>query len=297
MNRTFVALAALFASPVLRADGGGLAAKYPKDVGIGKDKAVLFHDDFEGEKVGAAWDEVVRRKVRGATDPTDPLSAEADKAIARGARSARAQLRKDGHEDATLVKRLKPGHDELFMRYYVRYGTDYGYHGHGGGGFVADAGKGGFKGAGKAPEGDKHFWATLEPIGPRGGADPPGALTFYAYWRKMKPDGRGNHWGNWFEPRPARVPKRETWVCVEWRVKANAAGKDDGELDCWIDGKKCGEFRGINWRSDDALKVNKVQLSLWLEPDAYARAGGGTTRTVWYDDVVVATAYIGPKTE
>ena len=69
----------------------------------------------------------------------------------------------------------------------------------------------------------------------------------------------------------------------------------NGELDCWIDGKKCGEFRKINWRSADTLKVNKVQLSLWLEAQGYERSGGGTTRTVWYDDVVVATKYIGPK--
>ena len=53
------------------------------------------------------------------------------------------------------------------MRHYVRYGKDYGYHSHGGSGFVADAGKGQFKGAGEAPDGDKFFWATLEPIGPR----------------------------------------------------------------------------------------------------------------------------------
>jgi hypothetical protein len=282
------------ASP-LPADEPGLAARYPKDAGIGRDKAVLFHDDFETGTVGAAWDEVNRRKGRGATAAAEPVAAETDKAIARGERSARVQLRKDGHEDVTLVKWLKPGHDELFMRYYVRYGSDYGYHGHGGGGFMADAGKGNFKGAGKAPDGDKFFWATLEPIGPRNGWDPPGALIFYAYWWKMKADGRGNYWGNWFAPEPARVPKRETWVGVEWRVKANTPGKDDGELDCWIDGEKCGACRNINWRSAGELKVNKVQLSLWLEPGAYARAGGGTTRTVWYDDVVVATKYIGPK--
>jgi hypothetical protein len=73
--------------------------------------------------------------------------------------------------------------------------------------------------------------------------------------------------------------------------------QDDGELDCWIDGQKCSEFLDISWRSTEELKVNKVQLSLWLEPSSYARTGGGTTRTVWYDDVVVATQYIGPKSE
>ncbi|MBX3400428.1 MAG: hypothetical protein KF873_16970 [Gemmataceae bacterium] len=273
----------------------GLGMKYPADAGIAKDPAVLFHDDFEAGDFGTKWDDVKRRKARGATDGSDPFAVETDKSIVRGTRSARVQLRKDGHEDATLTKFLKPGHDELFMRHYVRYGTDYGYHGHGGSGFMADAGKGNFKGAGKAPNGDKHFWATLEPIGPRQW-DPPGALIFYAYWWKMKPDGRGNHWGNWFQPTPDQVPKRETWTCVEWRVKANAAGKADGELDCWIDGRKCGEFRKIEWRSTDELRINAVQLSLWLEPASYARAGGGTTRTVWYDDVVVATKFIGPKT-
>jgi hypothetical protein len=284
----------VIAASAAAAQERGLAAKYPGDAGIAKDPAVLFHDDFESGATGSQWDDVKRRKGRGATDTTDPFSVETDKAIARGKQSAKAQLRKDGHEDATLTKFLKPGHDELFMRHYVRYGADYGYHGHGGSGFMADAGKGNFKGAGKAPDGDKHFWATLEPIGPRAW-DPPGALIFYAYWWKMKPDGRGNHWGNWFQPKPDQVPRRETWTCVEWRVKANAAGKDDGELDCWIDGKQRGEFRKIDWRSTDQLKINSVQLSLWLEPASYDRAAGGTTRTVWYDDVVVATKLIGPK--
>jgi hypothetical protein len=169
----------------------GLAAKYPKDVGISLDKSVLFHDDFDAEKIGGVWDELNLRKVHGATSDATPVEAETDKAIARGKRSAKVQLRNDGHEDVTFVKWLKLGYDELFMRHYVRYGADYGYQGHGGSGFMADAGKGGFKGAGKAPEGDKFCWATLEPICPRNW-DPPGALIFYAYWWKMKPDGRGN---------------------------------------------------------------------------------------------------------
>ncbi|MFN0127171.1 MAG: hypothetical protein ACKV19_10865 [Verrucomicrobiales bacterium] len=160
--------------------------------------------------------------------------------------------------------------------------------------YPGDSGKGAFKGAGKVPDGDKFFWATLEPIGGRGRWDAPGALIFYSYWWKMKPDGSGNHWGNWFEPKPVQMPKLETWVCVEWRVKINTAAKDDGELDCWIDGEKRGEFRGINWRETETLKLNQVWLTLWLEPEDYERNGGGESRTAWYDDVVVATKYIGP---
>lgn len=94
--------------------------------------------------------------------------------------------------DISLYKKLAPARDQVFMRHYDRCERDYGFRGHGGSGFMADAGKG----AGKAPDGDKFFRATLEPIGGRGRWSPPGALIFCAYWRKMKPDGRGNHWGN-----------------------------------------------------------------------------------------------------
>ena len=271
----------------------GLAAKYPGDTGIAKDPAVLFHDDFEKDPPGKHWDEV---KTRGKS-ATPAIQEETAPGIARGARSPRVMLREDGFSDISLYKNLTPARDQVFMRHYVRYGRDYGYHGHGGSGFMADAGKGEFKGAGKAPDGDKFFWATLEPIGGRGRAwPPPGALIFYAYWWKMKPDGRGNHWGNWFEPKPEQIPALETWICVEWRVKINTPAREAGELDCWINGVQRGEFRGINWRQAESLKLNKVWLTLWLENESYQQSGGGATRTVWYDDVVVATEYIGPVT-
>jgi hypothetical protein len=300
-NRALTAeeVAALFALPnfgpgVVSAEESrttkGLAAQYPGDAGIAKDPAVLFHEDFETGLPGERWDEV---KTRGKS-AVPAVQQEKAAAIARGTCSARVMLGKDGFSDISLYKNLAPGREELFMRHYVRYGKDYGYHGHGGSGFMADAGKGEFKGAGKAPDGDKFFWATLEPIGGRGRWQAPGALIFYAYWWKMKPDGRGNHWGNWFEPEPVHIPVPETWLCVEWRVKINTPAQDDGELDCWIDGKKCGEFRAINWRETESLKLNKAWLTLWLEADNYDQSGGGTTRTVWYDDVVVATQYIGP---
>ena len=93
-------------------------------MGIGRDETALFHDDFENGTIGAAWDEVNRRKGRGATEDADPVEAETDKALARGKRSAKVQLRKDGHEDVTFVKRHKSGHDEVYRRHYVRDGKD-----------------------------------------------------------------------------------------------------------------------------------------------------------------------------
>jgi hypothetical protein len=290
MNIAFTVLAALAQDKIET----GIAAGHPGDRDLGKHPAVLFHDDFESGAPGERWDLV--RTVGKSEHP--PVTAEKDPAIARGAVSARATLRKGGFSDIGLCKRLTPGQDELFMRHYIRYGRDYGFHSHGGSGFCASSqptgfGPGGH--AGRAPAGDKFFWSTLEPIGRASSEKAPGPLIFYTYWWKMKPDGKGNHWGNWFRPEADQVPALETWTCVEWRVKANAAGQEDGELDCWIDGVRRGSFRNINWRSTDALKVNQVSLSQWLEERGYAGSGGGETRTVWYDDVVVATKYVGPK--
>jgi hypothetical protein len=271
---------------------GGLAATYAGDVGIDKDPAVLFHDDFESGGPGERWDSV-----------SGPLyvETETDAKVARGRQSARFVVKKDRNTDAGLWKRI-PAQEELYLRCYVRYGRDFGFLHHGGSGYCATAtpdrfGPGGH--AGRAPAGDAFFWNTFEPVGrPGGGVAPPGALMFYAYWWKMQPDGRGNYWGNLFKPDPPQVPPLETWTETEWRVKANSPGQPDGELDCWVNGVKCGEFRGINWRSDGKLKVNQVLLSLYLEWSDYARYGeAADSRTVWYDDVVVATSHIGPRVE
>jgi hypothetical protein len=285
---TFVLLAAALSAA--EQPRPGLAAKYPGDVGIDKDAAVFFHDDFDGGTAGERWDSVSGRPY---------VETETDAKVARGRQSARFVVKKDRNTDAGLWKRI-PGQDELYLRCYVRYGKDFGFLHHGGSGYCATAtperfGPGGH--AGRAPAGDAFFWNTFEPVGrPGRGVAPPGALMFYAYWWKMQPDGRGNYWGNLFKPEPPQVPPLETWTSTEWRVKANTPGQPDGELDCWVNGVKCGEFRGINWRSDGALKVNQVQLSLYLEWSDYERYGEeADSRTVWYDDVVVAREYIGPQ--
>ena len=267
----------------------GIAAKYPNDAGIAGDAAVLLHDDFEGGKLGGKWDWVHSPK---------SIFAETDAKIARGKRSLRSQLTKGKDNDNGLWKRLTPGHEVLHMRHYVRYGQDFGYIHHGGSGFCASARKGGGFGpgghAGRAPKGDMYFWNTLEPIGRRGRWKAPGRLIFYSYWWKMKPDGRGNYWGNWFQPDTPQNPGIGKWTCVEWRVKCNTPAQPDGELAVWIDGVKCGDWKDVNWRSSAELKVNQVSIGIYLTNDGYEKSGGGTTRTLWYDDVVVATEYIGP---
>ena len=83
----------------------------------------------------------------------------------------------------------------------------------------------------------------------------------------------------------------------EFMIQANtAADVADGAQAMWVDGKQVSTHTGIRWRSDVDLKVN----CLWLEH--YGYDGGDPTKafwkkspSVWFDDVVVATEYIGPQ--
>ena len=79
-------------------------------------------------------------------------------------------------------------------------------------------------------------------------------------------------------------------------IQANSAPEvADGRQAMWVDGKPAGEFSGIRWRNDPGLKVN----CLWLEHYGYdpgdpTRQYWKESQSVWFDDVVVATEYIGP---
>ena len=77
---------------------------------------------------------------------------------------------------------------------------------------------------------------------------------------------------------------------------AAVATRADGKQAMWLDGQLVGEFSGIRWRSDLDLKVN----CLWLEHYGYddsdpTKQFWKDSQTVWFDDVVVARQYIGPR--
>ena len=61
----------------------------------------------------------------------------------------------------------------------------------------------------------------------------------------------------------------------------------------WIDGKLMAHHKAINWRSSDKLKLNAIWLMLYVTQNSAKR---NKVNTVWFDDVVVATEYIGPPT-
>jgi hypothetical protein len=273
----------------------GIASQYPGDEGIEKDSRVLFVEDFETgtlEDIAARWG---GHRVAGTWDLSEDLADGSP-----GKKSLHITVGPDGpknHSGAYLYTHTR-GVDRLHARFYVKFHPRHGYLHH----FVFLAAdreptpwpKGW---AGHKPAGDDHFLSSIEPWSDWGKVAAPGAWNFYSYWQDMKPDGRGDYWGNSFMPGSETIPRGQ-WICMEAMVKANSPEALDGEQAFWVDGKLVGHFKGIRWRSTDLVKLN----SFWLQYDVCENSAKHNNDPspqdreyeVWFDDVVLATDYIGP---
>ena len=294
-------------------EGAGLAAKYPGDAGLEKDKAVVFVERFDEGSVQA----LVKRWESAEGQGGMTLSKESPAGSGDG-RSL--QVRHVGGEGtgSHLYRRLQPGYDRLFARWYVKFDRDcaevhhFGTH------------LGGFHpstpwpqgGAGNRPDGSKRFTSGVEPFGKDW------AWDFYSYWQGMRVHGDGRYWGTPFltgGSKP-RVEKGK-WICVEMMMKMNnPVSASNGEQAFWIDGKLFrrdgqvashagpgfpkgrwtggwwrpegeaeGSFQGFQWRTSAKLQINYLWTYLYL-----TRAPKGHVSKVWFDNIVVAKEYIGP---
>src|SRR5947207_2088263 len=88
---------------------------------------------------------------------------------------------------------------------------------------------------------------------------------------------------------PNWQPQRDRWYCYELMVKLNTPGQNDGEGKYWIDGNVVGDFPDLNIRSIPTLKVDTATIALHA---LHSEQGNKK----WYDNVVIATKYIGPMT-
>ena len=143
-------------------------------------------------------------------------------------------------------------------------------------------------------------------------------------------DGRDNpYYGNLFGPVEPLQARRGEWQCVEIMIKLNDPDERNGEEAFWIDGKlverygpgtiegtwfrdlfrRSGVFNtdpkpfdGFRWRTTDYVKINTFWLQYYLahvfendynphDPDI---PYNDTVARVYFDNVVLATEYIGP---
>ena len=260
----------------------GLAARYRGDKGIGRDRRVLFAEDFETgtvPEIAKRWGNVLK---------IENLKLSPDVPAGSGGRRS-LHIAENGH----LFTHPR-GVDTMYARFYVKFHEKTGYVHH----FVhlvADSDpkpwpKGG---AGETPGGDKKFSTGIEPTGHWGRYPPPGIWNFYTYWHEMK-----SKWGSVYRGK-LDVIRPGKWTCVEAMLKANSApDKADGEQAFWVDGELYGHFKGFRWRTTNELKINSFWL-LFYNTDQPARHNkdpkpDSRVMEVWFDDIVVATEYIGP---
>ncbi len=311
---------ALMALAVGQTPEAGIAARYPGDRGIARDARVLLHEDFESGSmadVTRRWTAVSNEGGRALElVPGGPGSASAGRCL-------RATATLGSNTGGHLYKRLPREVDTLYARFYVRFAADAPYIHH----FVH---LGGYRpatdwpqgGAGERPAGDERITVGIEPHGVGGAYPAPGVWTFYAYWHEMKISADGKYWGNAMRPaRPALVPK-DRWQCVEVMLKLNSSpDAADGELALWLDGKQAYHIRkgtpigpwtglgfdtrpegkpfdGFRWRTSSDLKLNFFWLLHYVTESAAQQnnvANPARVNRVWFDDIVVAAEYIGPR--
>jgi hypothetical protein len=303
----------------------GVAAKYLGDRDIAKDPKVIFAENFEEptlEAMQKRWETVSHPEI---------MSFAADVPEGSGGKQSLLMTHVGGKGDGGhLYRRLPKGYDRVFARFYVKFDPDCAPIHH----FGTCVGGNNpstpwpMVSAGKPPAGDRSFWTGIEPFGKDWTWD------YYTYWCEMRGSPpRGQTWGNTFIRDDKLKVERGRWICVEVMVKMNDVGDSNGEMALWLDGKPVshlgkgfpkgkwvfdkflpgqggdslrwndktggrenfqtaagGEpFEGFRWRTAKELNLNFVWAYLYITD-----APKGHVSKVWFDDIVVATEYVGP---
>jgi hypothetical protein len=298
----------------------GFSGKYPGDLGIDKDPAVVWAENFEEGTVDA----VVARYDDHKNTPG--MTLQTDVPTKSGGKSS-MKLVAGGATDATDFYKQLPDHDELWVRWYVKYQASGKWH-HTGVWF------GGYNPpipypnpqAGLKPNGDDRVSFSIEPV--YGVGSPGVRLDTYDYWMNMHswmdvPSGTTAYYGNATINQKSFVVDEEAWMCLEAHAKMNddvASSKgavlevwkndalvqhfdDSSPLGYWVkdkfcadaaDGNECTDYRpagvtlapeDIQFRSTAALELN----AFW--PQNYVT--DPSEAWIEFDDMIVATARIG----
>ena len=286
-------------------EGDGIAADYPCDQGIEQDPSVLFADGFEDCSSPAdlrkKWDVLVHAGNMRITEEAANVNG-GRKALELSVPKQRAPL------SIAVAKRFRDERDVLFLRWYSKFDRDFAVRSgsvHNGGSISAHYFPGGRATPGIPADGRNKFLVNLESYNESG--ESPGDLTVYCYHAEQGgrygdlffPLGKvlpGSYtrsgvatFGRHFVARTDVIPELGRWYCYEFMVKANAPGERDGRIAFWLDGELIADFPNMRLRDVDTLKIDRFGIGLFI-----ARNTVRANRK-WYDDVVAATSYIGPR--
>ena len=280
----------------------GIATKYPGDVGIAGDPAVIFADDFESytkaADIGKRWDNMYQNQYIAIATTAANVYA--------GKQALEFTLPQQAAElsDAT-EKIVSPELDVLFLRYYGKFQSPYDVTGssHNGSSISAHYTVNGQSTPGVPANGTNKFLANLENWRGDTTTASPGDLNIYVY----QPEQR-SQWGDHFFPtglvmpntsipfdfgpdfvsRPDIINELDRWYSYELMVKANTPGLRDGRIAAWLDGKLVMDFPNLRLRDVTSLTIDRFALCFHIGSNP-----NGESKK-WYDNVVAAKSYIGP---
>jgi hypothetical protein len=280
----------------------GIASKYPNDVGIGKDPAVIFDDDFESglKKWENSWGGAAEVK-----------QAEH---VHRGTGAMELSMKPPapGKETSLGVQNhFKTGFDVIFVRWYSKFEKDMDMLGHNHNNCCIAARAPGVPDAkpGIPADGKNEYTVAMETWRAEEKVKAPGEWNIYCYHPEQRsqwgdhffpsglilpqptPKSPKNLFGKDFVARPNVVPERDKWICYELMVKANTPGQLDGRIAFWVDGKLAADFPNLRLRDVETLKANRIGFGM-----STLNSKATNVNTMWFDDVVAATSYIGPIT-
>jgi hypothetical protein len=292
----------------------GIAAQYPKDLGIANNPDVIFADDFESwggdgtEKPAGKWHGIrtnrtsrtrampVKVTVAGGPGPGKRVLE-----IACWHEKGRSQvgglwLKLGNYSHAN--EKLGDGYDDIHVRYYIRFDENYRAvrnHGSNLGGRDVTAKNAGWVGmAGIRDVSNRgYFYSGVQPRGKQRSREM--EMGFYSYHL----DKRGP-WGENYEVQKRLPIKAGAWHCVERHMKLNSVdpretdpGEADGLEELWIDGELTIRKTGVRFRRVPQLHITFFSLETYYHglPEEFDRAN---PIKVYFDNVVIARKYIGP---
>jgi len=280
----------------------GIASRHPGDVGIASDADVIFAHDFEGyadaSELDGRWNAGVYHDVELTTDPA---------LVHAGTHSLDFTApMQDAEWSNTVARTVSPELDALFLRFYIRYDPAFDVVGssHNGGGISAHYFPGGMATPGVRADGTNKFLVEYEAWRGEVTDASPGTLNVYVYHPEQRsmygdhfyPDGAVTPYsptpfdfGPSFVSRARITPELGRWYCHEVMLRANTPGLRDGRIALWRDGVLIADFRNLRFRDVDTLTIDRFNLSF----HTHANTSGEAHE--WYDDVVAARSYIGPR--
>jgi len=268
---------------------GGIAQGYDRDQGISKHSDVVFATGFESAVWLTEWG--AYSPVSHAEVITEDPSAQF---VPLQGRALRVRIEKGSNYGLDLRYMLGSGGkiepEEIFFRYYLRFGNDWNPS-RDGGKMPGIAGTYGKAGWGMRKSDGFNGWSL------RGGFNrrpdnAPGVKGFttlvsYAYHADMK-DSSGDHWA-WSDG-ISGIVENNRWYAIEQYVKLNTPGQINGVFRAWIDGHQVAEKTNARFRHVPDLKIESV----WLNVYHGGTAVSPENMTLYIDNVVIARRYIGP---